>query len=149
MKFAVTVLVLSILTLPAFAQRTSVSDAAAAKMLIGRHLLSLQWISWDYFGTATVTNSKGVYRIKGEQKGRGASTGDYLRIDGTITSIDAREFAFKGKIEMRVSHINNGEPCLRDGEYTFAITGKRKYWRLQEMDDPCDAATDYVDIYFR
>jgi hypothetical protein len=130
-------------------QQTAIIDRSAAKMLLGRHMLSLQWISWDYFGTAIVTNSNGVYRIRGEQKGRGQSTGDYLRIDGIITSIDAREFAFSGKIEMRVSHLNSGEPCVRDGEYTFAVRGKRRYWRLQQMDDPCDTATDYVDIYFR
>lgn len=50
---------------------------------------------------------------------------------------------------MQISHINGGEPCVREGEMTFAITRKRKYWRLQEMQNPCDTATDYVDIYFR
>jgi hypothetical protein len=50
---------------------------------------------------------------------------------------------------MQISHINNGEPCERTGEMTFAITGKRKYWRMQEMKSPCDVTTDYVDIYFR
>ena len=143
--FLVTMLTVQI----AAQQQTAINDRSAAKMLLGRHMLSLQWISWDYFGAATVTNSKGVYRIKGEQKGRGESSGDRLRIDGIITSIDTREFTFSGKIEMRVSHINNGEPCVRDGEYTFAITGKRRYWRMQQMDNPCDTATDYVDIYFR
>jgi hypothetical protein len=32
---------------------------------------------------------------------------------------------------------------------TFKITGKRKYWRMQQFDNPCDEAADYVDIYFR
>jgi len=150
MKAAITFFVLTLLSLTiASQQRTDINDAAAAKMLLGRHMLSLQWISWDHFGTATISNSKGLYRIKGEQKGRGQSNGDYLRIDGFITSIDAKEFAFSGKIETRISHINDGDPCVRDGNYTFAITGKRKYWRMQEMDNPCDTATDYVDIYFR
>jgi hypothetical protein len=130
-------------------EHTKINDKSAAAMLLGRHMLSLQWISWDYFGTATITNSRGVYRITGEQKGRGESRGDYLRINGVITSIDAKEFKFNGRIEMRISHINNAEPCIRDGEFTFAVTGKRRYWRMQEMDNPCDTATDYVDIYFR
>jgi hypothetical protein len=139
-----------LLSITAAAQeRTAVNDRAAARMLLGRHMLSLQWISWDYFGTALVTNVRGLYRLKGEQRGRGDSRGDYLRIEGFVRSIDAREFVFNGKIEMRVGHINNGEPCIRNGEFTFAITGKRKYWRMQEMDNPCDQATDYVDIYFR
>lgn len=129
-------------------QRTVVDDRNAARMLLGRHRMSLQWVSWNYFGTANVTNTNGVYRIKGEQRGRGKST-DYVRIDGVITSISPKEFKFDGKVEMRVSHINGGQPCVREGELTFAITKNRRYWRMQEMDNPCDTATDYVDIYFR
>jgi len=128
--------------------RTDVNNASAARMLLGRHKLSLQWISWDYFGLATVTNRRGVYSIKGEQKGRGQST-DFVRVDGVITSIDEKEFGFRGKIVIQVSHINGGKPCTRDGDFTFKITGKRKYWRLQQMDNPCDPVTDYVDVYFR
>ena len=132
----------------AFAQqRTRINDTRAKAMLLGRHRLSLQWISWDYFGTATVTERRGVLFLKGEQKGRGSS--DLVRVDGRITSVDARQFTFDGKIVMQISHINGGEPCEREGEMTFKITGKRKYWRMQEMDNPCDEATDYVDIYFK
>ena len=130
-------------------EKTGVNDAAAARMLLGHHKLSLQWVSWDYFGVATVTNRHGVYSIKGEQKGRGEQSTDFVTIDGSITSIDAKEFAFQGKIITQVSHINGGAPCTRDGEFTFKITGKRRYWRLQQMDNPCDPVTDYVDIYFR
>ena len=134
--------------LGAFTQeKTVVNDAAAAEKLLGRHMLSLQWISWDHFGTATVTNRSGVCRIKGEQKGRGNT--DSLTIDGVITSIDEKEFLFDGKIETQVNHINGGAPCKREGEFAFRITGKRKYWRLMQMDNPCDPVTDYVDIYFK
>jgi hypothetical protein len=137
-------------SITAFAQeKTVVNDAKARQMLLGRHNLSLQWISWDYSGTATVKNRGGTFYLKGSQRGRGAQKGDYVTIDGVIISIDAKEFAFSGKITTRVSHINNGEPCERDGEFTFRITGKRKYWRMQQIDNPCDEAADYVDIYFR
>ncbi len=129
-------------------QRTDTHNSTAARMLVGRHKLSLQWVSWDYFGVAIVTNRRGVYSIKGEQKGRGNNS-DFVRIDGTITAIDAKDFIFRGTIITQVSHINGGEPCTRDGEFTFKITGKRRYWRLQQMDNPCDPVTDYVDIYFR
>lgn len=131
-----------------FAQeKTLVNDDNAKKMLLGAHRLSLQWISWDYFGTATITDKKGVFYLRGEQKQRGGN--DYVKIDGTIVSIDQTEFTFKGTIVMQVSHINGGEACKREGEMTFAIKGKRKYWRLQSMDNPCDSAADYVDIFFR
>ena len=124
-----------------------VNDMAAKQMLVGVHRLSLQWISWDYFGKATVTEKDGRLFIKGEQRGRGND--DYVTVDGVITRVDAKEFTFEGDIVTRVSHINKGEPCKRTGEMTFRITGNRKYWRLQQMDNPCDEAADYVDIFFR
>lgn len=147
-EFVLMLLVVGLVAVGVFAQqKTDVNDASAAKMLVGRHKLSLQWISWDYFGVATVKSVTGVYSIKGEQKGRGGT--DFVKIDGVITKIDAKEFIFDGKIVSQISHINGGQPCEREGEFTFKITGKRKYWRLMEMDNPCDPVTDYVDIYFR
>jgi hypothetical protein len=131
----------------AFAQKTVVNDAKAKTMLLGRHKLSLQWISWDYFGAATVTNKGGMLYLKGEQKQRGGN--DFVRVDGTITEINAKDFKFDGTIVMQIKDINNGEPCERNGEMTFKITGARKYWRLMEMDNPCEGVTDYVDIFFR
>lgn len=147
----IVILVISVLVfcVPASAQRTDVNDPAAARMLLGKHMLSLQWVSWDYFGVATVTDRGGEYLLKGEQKGRGEQAADFVTIDGVITSIDAKVFVFRGEIITQVSHINGGQPCARDGEFTFKITGKRRYWRLQQMDNPCDPVTDYVDIYFR
>lgn len=128
-------------------QKTVVNDQAAKRMLLGKHLFSLQWISWDYFGAATVTEKSGVLYLKGEQKKRGGT--DFVKIDGTIVSIDKKEFVFDGTVITQVSFLNGGKPCTRTGEMTFAATGKRKYWRLQQIDNPCDEAADYVDIYFR
>ena len=120
--------------------RTKVRDKQARARLLGIHRLSLQWISWDYFGKAVVTEKNGTLFIAGEQKGRG--TDDYLKIEGVITEVDTSEIKFNGTIETKVSHINNGAPCKRKGEMTFHITQNRRYWRLKEMDNPCDTATD-------
>ncbi len=130
-----------------FAQRTVVNDAKARTMLLGRHRLSLQWISWDYFGAATVTNRGGVLYLKGEQKQRGGT--DFVRLNGRITEINAKNFVFDGKIVTQVSHINGGQPCERTGQMTFKITGSRKYWRLMELDTACEGGTDCVHICFR
>ena len=131
-----------------FAQnKTQINSAKAKNMLLGRHMLSLQWISWDYFGAATVTNKNGVFYLEGKQKSRENS--DYVEVDGRITEINEKDFKFDGTITMQISHINSGEPCVREGEMTFAITQNRKYWRLQEMKSPCDITTDYVDVYFK
>ncbi len=128
-------------------EKTKITSAYAKQMLIGRHMLSLQWISWKEFGRANVTQKQGVLYLKGEQKGR--KTNDSLKINGVITEISRYEFKFEGFIITKVSYINDGNPCVREGEMTFAITGKRRYWRLQEMESPCGVETDYVDIYFR
>jgi hypothetical protein len=128
-------------------EKTKVNDAKMKTKLLGKHMFSLQWISWDYFGSATVTENKGVLLLKGVQKSR--ENDDYVKIDGEITSIDSKSFVFVGTVETKISHINNGKPCIRDGVMTFAITKNRKYWRLQDINNPCDDVADYVDIYFR
>ena len=139
---------LLITALGSFGQdRTEVKSAKAKQMLLGKHKLSLQWISWDNFGTATVTDRKGVLYLKGRQSGHGST--DFVTVDGTITAVTEKDFTFVGKVVTQISHINGGKPCTRDGEYTFRVTGKRKYWRMQQIDNPCDEAADYVDIYFR
>jgi hypothetical protein len=135
------------LSIAAFAQKTLVNNPRAKAMLLGRHRLALQWISWNYFGAATVAERGGVLTVRGEQKQRGGS--DFVRINGTITEINAKDFKFDGTIVTQVSHINNGQPCTREGAMTFKITGTRRYWRLAEMNNPCDSVTDYVDIFFR
>lgn len=137
----------AIFGLTAFAQKTFVNNAKAKTMLLGRHKLSLQWISWDYFGAANVTDKGGVLYLKGEQKSRKDS--DFVRINGKITEINAKDFKFDGTIITQISHINGGKPCERTGEMSFKITGSRKYWRLAEMDNPCEGVTDYVDIFFK
>jgi hypothetical protein len=128
--------------------RTEVRSAAGRALLVGRHKFQLHWISWDKwkdFADMNVVDRNGTLTIKARQaKGK-----DYVEIEGIVTSVDERQFTFQGKIVTRVSYKNNGEPCERDGDMTFKITGKRKYWRLQEMQSPCDETTDYVDIFLR
>ena len=148
-KWAFSILfVLLIFSAAGFAQqKTLVRSQKAKQMLLGRHKISLQWISWDYFGTVNITDRKGLLYVKGRQDGRKST--DFVSVDGVVTSIDDKEFAFKGKVVTQISHIFGGKPCTRDGELVFRITGKRKYWRMQEIDNPCDEAADYVDLYFR
>jgi len=148
-KWAFSILfVLLIFSAAGFAQqKTLVRSQKAKQMLLGRHKISLQWISWDYFGTVNITDRKGLLYVKGRQDGRKST--DFVSVDGVIAWIDSKEFVFQGKVVTQISHIFGGKPCTRDGESVFRITGKRKYWRMQEIDNPCDEAADYVDIYFR
>ncbi len=153
-RFLCALTVIGMLGLAAFAlppetppRKTVIKDKQARAMLLGRHRFSLQWISWDHFGSASVVDKSGTLFIKGEQRGR--KTDEYVTIDGRITEVSAKEFKFTGKIVTKVNINNNGEPCVREGDMTFHITRNRRYWRLKEMDNPCEAIVDYVNIFFR
>ena len=63
--------------------------------LLGHHLLSLQWISWEYFGGCDITKDEdGTLRCVGEQLSR--ENDDYLRLNGTISIVDATASAAIG-----------------------------------------------------
>jgi hypothetical protein len=130
------------------AEKTIVNNSFAVKQLLGKHKVNLQWLSsdnWAEFGDLKVVDRQGTLYIKGRQ----VKGDDYLEIDGEVLKVEAREFSFQGSIVTRVSHMNKGKSCERYGKMVFKITEKRKYWRLQEMQSPCDTATDYVDIFMR
>ena len=117
------------------------------KNILGRHMCSLQWISWKDFGSVRISqDSDKTVRVKGGQKSK--SNSDYLEIDGTLTVINPLHLRFTGEIITCVDHINSGKPVKRKGTYNFTVAGQRRYWRMQEMTNPEDGCCDYVDIYF-
>lgn len=120
--------------------------------LSGQHNLTLQWISWQAPGKVNFTPiGEDEYEIEGQQKGRKTNNecpDCYLNIKGTISKINPKVLRFTGRIESSVHHIQNGEPCIKEGTFDFVSTGSRKYWRCQNMNG-CDGVTDYVDIYFK
>lgn len=125
------------------------SSSADPHKLSGKHPLTLQWISWDFPGSALITEGEdGWYKISGQQIDRKNSQ-NYLKIKGKIRPLTAKELEFEGTIETKVQTINAGKPCIRTGRKIFRATGTRKYWRLQDMIN-CEGGTvtDYVDIYF-
>ena len=129
---------------PAPSSKTIINDRAAFQRLLGNGGVSLQWISWETRGNLVADYSTDLLRLHGGQStpdGKGK-----LMIDGVVTKVDASEFTFVGRIDMRDTP-DIGRHCVRDGEMTFRVTQNRKYWRLQQM-EVCDGLTDYVDIYF-
>jgi hypothetical protein len=129
---------------PPAPERTLVRDQAALNRLRRNSGVTLQWISFEApaRGHVTVTQRGGLVHLRGSQRGGGGE----LALDGDVVSIDARSFTFRGEISI-VGAPDATRNCLRDGTYEFRITGKRRYWRLQQMEQ-CDGLTDYVDIYF-
>ena len=117
------------------------------KNILGKHMCSLQWISWKDFGSVTISqDSDKTIHVKGGQKSK--TNSDYLEIDGTLTVINPLHLRFNGEITTCVYHINEGKPVKRKGTYNFTVAGQRRYWRMQEMNNPKDRCCDYVDIYF-
>lgn len=129
---------------PERATRTIVSDPASLARLRRNGGITLQWISWDYRGRLRVSEAAGLVHLSGSQAARGGP--GRLELDGDVVSIGAGTFTFRGHIAI-VDTPDRGRSCMRDGDFEFRITGRRRYWRLQQMEQ-CDGLTDYVDIYF-
>lgn len=139
-------------TLPDQVGGTTEAEAAETHSRVrlreGTHAISLQWISWDDLGSAHVEHIDGNrYRVDGEQRSGDGS--DYLEISGILEPLSDTALRFEGTIVHRISHLNGGKPCVKDGQQLFLATKNRKYWRMQDMEN-CEGGrvTDYVDIYF-
>ena len=124
--------------------RTIVTDPAALARLRRNGGITLQWISWDRRGQVQVSEAGGRVHLSGSQRARGGA--GRLELDGDVVEIGTAGFTFRGHIAI-VDTPDPGRNCVRDGTYEFRITGRRRYWRLQQMEQ-CDGLTDYVDIYF-
>ncbi len=125
--------------------KTLVKDLKTKKSLIGVNNLSLQWVSWDTFGDLKIEEKDNKLIATGSQR----FNSEKLDIDGFFTMVDKNKLSFNGKITTQVTYINKGIPCTREGDMTFLRYDNRNHWRLQEMLNPCDAVTDYVDISIR
>jgi hypothetical protein len=137
--------------LPAAAQgqpgeRTVVDDPAALQRLRGNSGITLQWISFETpaRGRVTVSERGGLVHLRGTQVERNGA--GRLELVGDVLRIGANSFTFRGRIAISDTP-EAGRECIRDGEYEFRVTQRRRYWRLQQM-TVCDGLTDYVDIYF-
>jgi hypothetical protein len=129
---------------PEAPRRTIVGDQAALARLRSNAGITLQWISWDHRGRLRVSEAAGLVHLSGSQTAR-SGTGR-LELDGDVVEIGAGSFTFRGHIGI-TDTPDSGRSCMRDGDFEFRITGRRRYWRLQQMEQ-CDGLTDYVDIYF-
>jgi len=134
-------------TTPA-AQDSPVINPVKTALRTGEHRITLQWIGWDKPGAAKVVAlPNGTYSIQGVQSGE--TDAEYLKIEGILNPQSEALLNFKGKIQTRISYLNEGKECLREGNYAFKQMPGKKYWRLQEKTN-CEGGqtTDYIDIYF-
>lgn len=125
---------------------TRVLSKVDAARLRGLEGMTLQWLSYNQpgRGDASVTvDEAGVWRLKGEQTGAGEAA---VAVEGFITEIGADYFELVGAITI-VNTPDEGRTCEGYGTWRFAVTQKRKYYRLRQF-EWCDQLTDYVDFYF-
>lgn len=125
---------------------TEVTNEAALKRLKANKGVTLQWLWGAKAGKLQVSESAAGVTLQG---GQGPHEGDELEIDGVVLKLEERIFTFRGRIVIVDNETNS--PCVREGEYTFRITGARKFWRLKEQIAGCEGRadlTDYVDIRF-
>jgi hypothetical protein len=142
-------LLLAALLLPTIAHADpAITDQKAAKQLLGKHALTLQWIGTGGLkdaGSVEVKEDGDQWRLTGRMDAKEG----FVSLDGIVTAVHKTTFVFKGKIVTQVDHIFEGKECAREGEVTFERKGARKYWRMYPIDNPCDLAADYIDIYLR
>ncbi|MGB3431409.1 hypothetical protein [Achromobacter sp.] len=123
-------------------QKTDIQNQAAYERLMNNSGITLQWLWSAQRGQLTATDENDLVRIEGTQ----ANHEGTLKIKGDIVSIASDRFIFRGTI-LILDAPDKGRRCERNGEFEFRATGKRKYWRLQQM-EACGGLTDYVDVYY-
>jgi hypothetical protein len=126
----------------------TISDQAAAKQILGKHALTLQWLGFGDLrtaGTVNVVAKEGHWLLSGKQEAKEG----FVTLDGEVVAVDQSTFDFQGKVVTRADGNNNDQPCERNGRYTFLRKPGKKYWRMQPIDNPCDPVADYIDIYLR
>ena len=123
-------------------------DAHARQQLLGEHKLTVQWLGWgdlEQAGTVSISDAGGVLVASGSQY-QGSQR---LDLAGHITALVDDGFVFEGAITLQDMDGPGTGTCVRSGPMHFTTRGIRQYWRLQQMTNPCNGSTDYVDIYFR
>jgi len=123
-------------------QKTEILDQAAYERLRNNSGVTLQWLWSDKRGHLTARDDRDVVSLEGGQINGDRS----VELRGDVVSISADRFIFRGTI-LILNAPDPGRRCERTGDYEFRATGKRKYWRLQQM-EACGGLTDYVDIYY-
>jgi len=114
----------------------------------GSHSFTIQWISFNNSTPGKVVIKKirdDEYSIQGEQRDK--KKNEYVTINGTFLNRGSI-LKFNGKIVSKINSINGGQPCELTGLSIFKASGKRQYWRMQQMLNCDGETTDYIDIYF-
>jgi hypothetical protein len=118
-------------------------EVPARTKKVHEYPLTLQWIDATPGKIIFSQVKKDEFSVRGWQK----KDKDRLEMDGKLFILDKKTLQFDGRILTHVSYIAGGKECVRTGTFTFRKMGTRKYYRMKEMDNPCDGVVDYIDIF--
>lgn len=127
----------------------SVSDEKEYALLVGGHGVTLHWVGWDQPGELIVVEEVGLIYLVGRQEGVGQQVGDWLDINGFVTSIKENAFVLQGSFTYHVASLTGQYTCQRSGVFTFVRPKGKNYWRLQEDKSTCGDYVEYLDIALR
>jgi hypothetical protein len=122
---------------------------------VGTHRLRVNRIPGpEWTGTVTITRQGGALRLEGGLR-RGPH---HLELLGTVEPVSARKFHLDGELR-GVPDMSWADEPPRErstkGRFTFEATGRRRYWRLYQVDgqecvcnDNCGNDFCYIDVEF-
>ena len=122
---------------------------------IGTHRLRVNRIPGrEWTGTVTITKQGGALHLEGSLR----HGQHYLELSGTVEPETARKFTLDGELRGVPDMAWAGEqPRERTtkGRFTFEATGRRRFWRLYQVDardcvcdDNCGNDFCYIDVEF-
>ena len=122
---------------------------------LGTHRLRVNRIPGrEWAGAVTITRQGGALRLEG-----GLRHGEHhLELSGTVDPESPRKFHLDGELRGVPDMAWAGEPPRErttQGRFTFEATGRRRFWRLYQVDgrecvcnDDCGNDFCYIDIEF-
>ena len=147
----INVLVFAVLVIVCASTKNALGANDTENLVLGNHVLTLQWLSFNKgLGKAKIYKKDGKILIEGYQEENYQGHLNYMSIQGTIRIISPSELEFEGKIITKINYINSGALYERNGKFLLKARGSRKYWRMQNMEQPDgnSTVTDYIDIFF-
>ena len=137
----------------------AISAAGDAKSLeasyVGTHRLRVNRIPGrEWTGTVTITREGGALRLAGSLR----HGPHYLELSGTVEPETQRKFHLDGELRGVPDMAWADEPPRErttKGRFTFEATGRRRFWRLYQVDgrdcvcnDNCGNDFCYIDVEF-
>src|SRR6187551_1107349 len=137
------------------AERTPAVAKALEASYVGTHRLRVNRIPGrEWTGTVTISKQGGALRLEGSLR----HGPHYLELSGTVEPETARKFHLEGELRGVPDMAWRDEPArarTTKGRFTFEATGRRRFWRLYQVDgrdcvcdDGCGNDFCYVDIEF-